>query len=366
MNFNFNLPTKIIFGCGTIKKLNQLIEKDIKNILIVTDKNVFNESNVQNAVLKVLKDFRIEIFDDVKENPSLSIIKSGVKIAKKNNSQFVLGIGGGSPMDAAKGIAAFATNKGDIYDYVYGKELSKDPLPIVCIPTTSGTGSEVTPYAIFTDVEKDRKICLSSQKIFPEYAIIDPTLTYSMPRHITINTGADTLTHAIEAYLSKHAFPLNDLLALQSIKIVLENLNLASQKDKEAMNNMAYASMLSGITITHASTILLHIMAYPLTVFHNVPHGKANAILLPTFIEYMKRKSNIPKKVKTIESMFEIFGGVKKYINGLDISTELSSYGINMDEFEKFAQEVIVKDDIKITPAEVTIQDIIEIYKNAY
>jgi len=366
MNFNFNLPTKIIFGCGTIQKLNQLIEKDIKNILIVTDKNVFNESNVQNAVLTVLKDFRIEIFDDVKENPSLSIIKSGVKIAKKNNSQLILGIGGGSPMDAAKGIAAFVTNKGDIYDYVYGKELSKDPLPIACIPTTSGTGSEVTPYAIFTDVEKDRKICLSSQKIFPKYAIIDPTLTYSMPRHIRINTGADTLTHAIEAYLSKHAFPLNDLLALQSIKIVLENLNLASQKDKEAMNKMAYASMLSGITITHASTILLHIMAYPLTVFHNIPHGKANAILLPTFIEYMKRKSNIPKKVQTIDSMFEIFGGVNKYINGLDISTELSSYGINMDEFEKFAQEVIVKDDIKITPTEITIQDIIDIYKNAY
>ncbi len=366
MNFNFYLPTEIIFGCEKVKELNQLIQKDIKNILIVTDKNVFSKNGAQDTVLTQLKDFRIELFNEIEENPSLSTIIKGIKIAKESNSQLILGIGGGSPMDAAKGIAAFVTNAGNINDYVYGKDFSKDPLPVVCIPTTSGSGSEVTPYAIFTDVEKEKKVCLSNDRIFPKYSIIDPTLTYTMPERIVINTGVDALTHAIEAYLSKKAFPLNDLLAIHSIKKVLENLNLASQKDKEAMNKMAYASMLSGITITHASTILLHIMAYPLTVIHNIPHGKANAILLPAFIEYMKKKSYFTQKVKTIESMFEIFGGVNNYINGLNISTELSSYGISMDEFDKFAQDAIVKDDILITPAEVTTQDIIEIYNSTY
>ncbi len=366
MNFNFYLPTEIIFGCGKIKELNQLIEKDIKNILIVTDKNVFSKSGAQDTVLPQLKDFRIELFDEIEENPALSTIVEGTKFAKESNSQLILGVGGGSPMDAAKGIAAFVTNTGNINDYINGKGLSNDPLPVVCLPTTSGTGSEVTPYAIFTDVEKEIKVCLSNYRIFPKYSIIDPTLTYSMPEHITINTGVDALTHAIEAYLSKKTFPINDLLTIHSIKTVLENLNSASQNDKEAMNKMAYASMLSGITIAHASTILLHIIAYPLTIYHRISHGKANAILLPAFIEYMKKKSYFTQKVKTIENMFEIFGGVNNYINGLNISTELSSYGISMDEFEKFAQDAIIQDDILITPAEVTTQDIIEIYNSTY
>ena len=366
MNFNFYLPTEIIFGCGKVKEFNQLIDKNINNILIVTDKNVFKKSGAHDAVLKQLKDFRIEIFDEVEENPSFSTLKKGTKIAKANNVQLILGIGGGSPMDTAKGIAAFATNKGNIIDYMEGKVLSKDPLPVVCIPTTSGTGSEVTPYAIFTDLEKGKKMCFSNLKIFPKFSIIDPELTFSMPKYITINTGVDVLTHAIEAYLSIKSFPLNDLFAIHSIKIVLENLNLASQKDKEAMNKLAYASMLAGITITHASTILLHIMGYPLTIFHSIPHGRANAILLPAFIEFMKRKSYLTQKVKTIVSMFKEFGGVNNYIIGLNISTKLSSYGIRIEEFEKFARDTIIKDDIKITPAEVTKEDIIEIYNRTF
>lgn len=366
MNFNFYLPTEIIFGCGKVKELNQLIDKDINSILIVTDKNVFKKSGAHDAVLNQLKGFRIEIFDEVEENPSFPTIIRGTKIAKENNAQLILGIGGGSPMDVAKGIAVFATNNGNIKDYIGGKVFSKDPLPLVCIPTTSGTGSEVTPYAIFTDMEKGKKICFSNPKIFPKFSIIDPKLTYSMPKDVTLNTGVDVLTHAIEAYLSTKAFPLNDLFAIHSIKIVLGNLKLASQKDKEAMSKLAYASVLAGITITHAGTILLHIMGYPLTVFHSIPHGRVNAILLPAFIEFMKRKSYLTQKVNTIVSMFEEFGGVKNYINGLDISTKLSSYGIRIEELEKFAIDTIIKDDIKITPAEVTKEDIIEIYYSAF
>lgn len=366
MNFNFHLPTRIVYGCGKVKELRQLIPKNITNILIVTDSNVFAKSGAKEAVLSQLKDFSITIFDEVEENPSFTTINRGTKIAIEKNTELILGIGGGSPIDAAKGIAALATNKGNIKDYLEGKELINDPIPVACLPTTSGTGTEVTPYAIFTDVENGKKMCLSNPKIFPKFSIIDPELTYSMPEHIIINTGVDALTHAIEAYLSTITFPLNDLFAIQAIKIVLENLNLASEKNKEAMNKMAYASMLAGITIAHTSTILLHIMGYPLTVFHGIPHGKANGILLPAFFNFMKENSYSEGKVRTIEKMFEKFGGVDNYINALNICTKLSSYGIKREEFEKFAQDTIVKDDIKITPADITKEDIIEIYNDAF
>lgn len=366
MEFNFYLPTEIVYGCGKVMELKRLIDKDIANILIVTDKNVFEKSGVKAPVLNQLKDYKVKVFDEVEENPSFETISKGTKIARDNNVQLILGIGGGSPIDTAKGIAAFSTNKGNIKEYLEGKALTANPIPIISIPTTSGTGTEVTPYAIFTDIEKEKKMCLSSPKIFPKFSIVDPELTYSMPEHIIINTGVDALTHAIEAYLSTVTFPLNDIFAINSIKVILKNLNRASKKDKEAMNKMAYASMLAGISIAHASTILLHIMGYPLTVFHGIPHGKANGILLPAFFDFMKENSYSKEKIRTIERMFEEFGGVGNYINELNIGTKLSSLGIKKEEFEKFAQETIVKDDIKITPAQVTKEDIIGIYNNAY
>lgn len=366
MDFSFHLPTEIIYGCGKVKELKQIIDKDVRNILIVTDKNVFERSGMQDSVLKQLRDYRVEIFDEVEQNPSFDTVNKGAQIAREKDVQLILGIGGGSPIDTAKGIAAFKTNRDNIKDYMEGKALQYDPIPVVSIPTTSGTGTEVTPYAIFTDIENARKMCLSSPKIFPQYSIIDPELTYSMPEHIIVNTGVDALTHAIEAYLSTITFPLNDMFAINAIKIVIENLNLASKKDKEAMNKMAYASMLAGISISHASTILLHIMGYPLTVFHDIPHGKANGILLPAFFDFMKKKSYSEEKVNRLEKMFEVYGGVNNYINRLNINTKLSSYGIKKEEFEKFAQDTIVKDDIKITPADITKEDIIDIYNDTY
>ncbi|MGD8306276.1 MAG: iron-containing alcohol dehydrogenase [Ignavibacteria bacterium] len=364
MNFNFHIPTEIIFGCGIINDLHTRISRKIKNILIVTDKNVYGKSGAEEKIVDQLKNKNLVVFDSVEENPSLETIERGAQLAKENNVQLVLGIGGGSPMDAAKGIAASFSNEGNLIDYINGKELSQIPLPVVCIPTTSGTGSEVTRFAVFTDSESETKVCLSSRKIFPAYSLIDPELTYSMPINTIINTGIDALTHSIEAYLSLSSFPLNDLFALESIKIIMKNLVSASQLDKDAKNKMAYASMLAGVVITHASTILLHIMAYPLTVFHKIPHGRANGILLPAFLNYMKKNSSVPEKLKIIDAQFDQHGGIENYLNKLNVSTKLTSYGIKPEEFERFANDTIVKDDINITPAKVTKDDIIEIYNS--
>lgn len=364
--FIFNIPTKVIFGNGKIAQLKEFLGPEIKRVLIVTDRNVARKSGALDKIAAQLENEDVFFFDEVEENPPLALVEKVGKLAKEKAAQLVVGLGGGSPMDAAKGCAVLATNPGNMIDYMNGKPLTHEPLPVVCVPTSSGTGSEVTPYAVFTDPENESKGGFSHPGIFPRFSIIDPDLTYSMPEGVAIDTGLDVLTHSLEAYLSTEAYELNDVLALHSIEVVLENLKAASGKNKEAMNRMAYASMLAGIAITNAGTILLHIMAYPLTVFNGVPHGKANAVLLPAFLRFMKEKSAVKEKVARLEKMFQRVGGIKHFINGLNVSTALGDYGVDKSQLELFAQKTIVKNDIKITPAEVTERDIVDIYLSTW
>ncbi len=335
------------------------------NILIVTDKIVSSKSPAVEAARENLKDRTVAVFDDVEENPSIDTITRGKKTAVSNKADIIVGIGGGSCMDAAKGIAVLATNPGEIGVYMAGKSLENKPLPNICIPTTSGTGSEVTPYAVFTDREKKSKGAIGFEEIFPRVALVDPELTYTMPENVIVSTGMDVLTHAVEAYLSTESFKMNDMLALHAIEIVRDNLPVARDGDKGAMDAMAYASTLGGIAIAHASTILLHIMAYPLTVYHNIPHGKANAILLPEFLNFMREKSTVIEKVVRLDSMFEKVGGIQAFVNSLGISTSLSEYGVDPGEFANFAGKTIIRGDIKITPATITKESIVDIYQKA-
>jgi alcohol dehydrogenase class IV len=269
-------------------------------------------------------------------------------------------------MDAAKGIAVLATNDFDMRDYMQGKELENDPLPVICIPTTSGTGSEVTPFAVFSDPETEFKGGFAHPGIYPKTAIIDPELTFSMPESLVINTGLDALIHAIESYLSTEANDYTDALALEAVKTVIDNLEKAAKKDPEAMCKLSYAAMIAGIVIAHAGTILLHIMAYPLTIYHNIPHGKANAILLPQFLDFMKAHSHVKEKTDRIIDLFSEFGGVRAYVEQFGVSTRLSSYGIKETELRLFAEKTIVKGDVDITPADLTVQIIEDIYRHTF
>ncbi|MFC2132932.1 iron-containing alcohol dehydrogenase family protein, partial [Bacteroidota bacterium] len=325
-HFEFYMPTKIIFGEGKISELKKHVPDNINKILIVTDKDVAEKSGALNKINSQLKDKSLLIIDEIEENPSVQQINNLGKYARYNNIELVIGLGGGSCMDAAKGIALLATNESNINEYLDGKDLENKPLQNICIPTSSGTGSEATPYAVFTDRKNSSKKALSFNELFPLASIIDPELSWSMPEAVIINTGFDALTHCIEAYLSTETFELNDHLALQGIKLVIDNLSDARKKDKKAMSFMSYASLLGGITIAHASTILLHIMGYPLTVYHKIPHGKANAILLASFMNFMKEKSSVKNKVLNIDKIFESKGGIKKYVQSFGISTSLSDY----------------------------------------
>lgn len=361
-SFTFHIPTKIIFGPGKIQELDSQISNEYKNILIVTDVILLTKTEIISKVKSILNKRNVFIFSEVEENPTFKTIEKGAQYAKSNNIDLILGIGGGSSMDAAKGIAIKTLNEASIKNIVEGHAEIHQVLPIICIPTSSGTGSEVTPFAVFTDSETHLKMGYSHPNIFPIISLIDPELTYSMPAVVIINTGLDALAHSIEAYLSKLSFELNDQLAIEAIRIIIENLENASKKNKEAMNKMAYAAMLGGVVISHASTILPHIMGYPLTSYHGLAHGRACIILQPAFINYLKENNLEAIKTKIIDDLFILKGGLESFIQRFNISTRLSNYGIKKSEISNFSKQTIVKGDIKITPGIITENIITDIY----
>lgn len=364
-SFNFYFPTKIFFGCGKIANLNSVVPSNIIRILIVTDNNVANHTSILEMVQSYLGNRQISLFKKVRENPDFCNVEDGGRIARDAGVELIIGIGGGSSMDAAKGIALLATNKLNLREYLMGQPLLNAPLPVVCIPTTSGSGSEATPYAVFTDIEGNNKIGYSNQAMFPLASIVDPELTYSMPENVIISTGLDALTHAVESYLSTDSFLISDVLALHIIKSVLANLKSASLKDRMAMEIMSYNAMLAGIVITNVGTILPHIMGYCITVYHGIAHGRASAVLLPAVLDFLRCYSTAKDKIRRLDEIFVHYGGIRNFIEDLGVSTKLSSYGVRLDELKTFAQNVIVKRDIIVTPAPVNFQDILNIYQSA-
>ncbi len=364
-SFIFNIPTKIIFGIGSLEKLTTEIPETTQSILIVTDENLNQNTDIIRQIEALLFDFHICIFDKIAENPLIETVDEGAAFALKNEVDLIIGIGGGSSMDAAKGIALAYTNDIKFKLILDGASPKKSALPIICIPTTSGTGSEVTPFAVFTDKEDESKKGYSHPSIFPMVSIIDPELTYSMPENVRVNTGLDVLAHASEAYLSLESNVLNDQIALESIKLVIQNLPLAVKGDESAIASMAYASVLAGIAITHASTILPHIMGYPLTVYHQIPHGKASILTLPAFLKFLEDDEINIQKLKQLESIFKLAGGLKSFLSKLKISSKLTDYGILDSEIDLFVEKTICKGDIKITPGNIDKDKIRKIYLNS-
>jgi alcohol dehydrogenase class IV len=363
--FDFHLPTKILFGRGRVRDIGSHIPDEARRVLVVTDRGVATRTPALDAVRQGLEGRDVRIFDGVEENPSLATVEAGVKEARDFGAHLIVGLGGGSPMDAAKGIALAAVHDGALRGLLAGGEPSRPALPVVAVPTTSGTGSEVTPYAVFTDPQAGNKVGYGHPSIFPAVAIVDPDLSAGMPETVALNTGLDVLAHAVEAYLSTIASPLSDTLALHAAEAVLSHLAPAVRKVPESIDRMAYAAMLAGVAITHGSTILPHIMGYPLTMFHGVPHGRASAVLLAPVLDFLRRTGRVSGRIQVIDRLFAPHGGIPAFLSGLGVPTRLSDYGVREDEILAFARKTIVKGDVHITPAEVTVEDLASIYRSA-
>ncbi|MEM2178640.1 MAG: iron-containing alcohol dehydrogenase [Candidatus Methanomethylicaceae archaeon] len=325
----------------------------------------------------------IEIFNEIPKEPEMDFVYNGLKIYEEKNCELIIAIGGGSILDTAKGIALLATNGGSLRDYEGLEKIPKPQAPLIAVPTTAGTGSEVTKFTVITDTERKRKMLIGSVNIIPKIAIVDPLLTISMPQDITMSTGMDALTHAIEAYISIKAQPITDLLAIEAIKLISKYLRRAwaNGEDIEAREKVMLGSLLAGLAFSNSSVALVHGMARPLGVYFNIPHGLSNAILLPhvmefTYISNPEKFMNIAlcmnEKIdglSLIEAAKLSIEAVKKICKDIKVPS-LKNIGIKEEELNKLApkmaEEAIASGSPANNPRKASIEEIIEIYKKAF
>ena len=304
--FKLNAVPRIIFGAGSFKKLGEEAKKlQAKKVLLVVDKKLC-EMGLGKKALDILRGEKISaaLFEQGEAEPELETADKCTQFGKDNACDFVIGIGGGSTLDTAKAAAVLMTNQGRASEYQGFDKVRNPGLKTVIVPTTAGTGSEVTPTAVFINREKGIKLGINSQYVIPTLALLDPELTVSLPPNLTASTGMDAMTHAIESYVGKNASPISDMFALKALELIWESLPTAVKDGKNisARSKMLLGSCLAGVAITNAGTGASHAMSYALSVLCKVPHGVSNSMLIPHVMEY-SHKSAVEKFVILAQKM---------------------------------------------------------------
>jgi alcohol dehydrogenase class IV len=303
MNFNLNLPSEIVFGKGTFKSAGEKFKRLGNKTLIVCDP-FMSANGIAGLLAEDLRKNGIEsvIFDKVEPNPTYYIIDSAAELARSEKAEFITGLGGGSSMDTAKGVAVAATHGGKVWPYAIGeKGIDKSVLPVATITTTSGTGSQCTCFAVISNPETNQKPGMGSPYIIPEIAIIDPELMVTAPKGLSLITGFDVLAHAIEAYTSKIASPVSDMFAEKAIKTAGKYLPAVYKdgKNLEARAQMALADTCAGIAICNAAVSLAHVLAHVVSgFFPDIAHGDALASIYPEIMKF--NSTALPRKNKFI------------------------------------------------------------------
>lgn len=346
-----------------------------KRALIVTGPHVGkSESMMQLCQVLKAQDIEMCIFDAITAEPTVTMVEQGVAEYHRGDCDMVIGFGGGSPLDAAKAIAAMTVNEGVISQYV-GKEIGGDLPPVVCIPTTAGTGSEVTKFSIITDEQTGVKMFLKGDALTPRLAIVDYTLSMTMPASVTAATGLDALTHAMEAYLSVKSQPLINVLAINSIKHILKNLPIAyaDPDNRRAREQMALAALEAGICINNSSVTVVHGMSRPVGALFHVPHGLSNAMLLSVCLRDLYRSvgsdfDKIARKLKLIDGM-ELIEQVSALIETCNVPTP-REYGIDPQQWEsaiaKMSADAIASGSPANAPREYDEEKIAALYRKVY
>jgi len=382
--FQFYLPTKVYFGQKVLENVGKETKILGKKALIVTGKSSARKTGLLQRVEKSLQRAEVEtfLFEGVEANPSVETINKGTKLAKEKKCEVIVGLGGGSPLDTAKGIAILSANPGSLVDYFGRNRIKETPLPVVAIPTTAGTGSEVTPYAVFAYAENRsiRKKIIADSSLFPQIALVDPELTLSLPASITADTGIDAFSHALESYLSNRSYPFNDILALEAMKLLFNYLAKAMENPEEIniRSHILYASLLAGMAIAQTGTILVHAMSYRLTTDLGLSHGKACALLLPSVCEFNLKQGH-PKltllgeclgenmeNLTTKKAAEKVVTTIKDFIYQLAPLQDLKIKEVKEQLIEDFAQEIMQdKRKLASNPRQATLEDIIGMYKKA-
>ncbi|MFZ7759717.1 iron-containing alcohol dehydrogenase [Bacillus thuringiensis] len=381
----FRMPKSVLYGRNSLEKLGEQSKKLGKRAFIVTDTIMEKLGYIEKCIQQLnKKSITVSTYNKVDAEPTNIHVLEALSLCKEEKCDFIIGIGGGSCIDAAKAVAVLYTNGGEVEDYVQKDiEIENNPLPLIAIPTTSGTGSEVTSVAVITNKKTDVKMMMKHPSFIPKVAIIDPVLTSSLPPQITAATGIDALCHAIEAYISKVSQPLTDVLALSAIESIMKYLRIAYEdgRNMEAREAMMIASLQAGIAFSNASVTLVHGMSRPVGALFHVPHGISNAILLPTVLEFtktsaMKRLAKIGRSLnKDLYSNSDeevadyTLGEIKKLCFDLRIPN-LKEYGIDEIEFEnaisKMASDAIESGSPANNPRVPSYDEIKELYRECF
>ncbi len=378
----FRTTKRVIVGQGALAKVSEELKQlDAGRVLIVTDKGLV-ASGIVGKLEDTLKKipFSYVLFDEVEADPNYEIVYETVRIVKENDIDTIIGIGGGSSLDIAKVTAVSAANSVDVTE-LFGIDLVKKPgLKTILIPTTAGTGSEVTPIAILSDNKEKLKKGIVSSFLFPEVAVLDAELTVSMPPKVTASTGMDALIHAIEAYTSIHATVVTDTLAVRAIDLIYNNLRTAyaNGANLSARANMLLGSMLAGMAFANAGVTAVHAFAYPIGAEFHIPHGVANTIMLIPVMQY-NFLGNLPKFAKLAEFLGEDTYGLSERkaaelaVETLEVLAEDLNVPRSLKEFgveEKHVPE-LAEGAMKVTrllannPRILTLEDAKEIYRMA-
>jgi len=369
------------FGAGARKELPEVLNRmGVKKALVCTDKGLLKVGTAQK-VTEVLDQcgFPYEIFSEVKPNPTVTNVKDGIKAFADAKADCIIAIGGGSAMDTAKGIG-IVTNNPEFSDIVSLEGVAptkKKSVPIIALPTTAGTGAEVTINYVIIDEERQAKMVCVDPNDIPAVAIVDAELMYSLPKSLTAATGMDALTHAIEGYITKGAWVMSDMYELQAIKMIAEFLPLAVEEptNPKGREGMALAQYIAAQAFSNVGLGLVHGMAHPMGSLHDIPHGVANALLLPTIMEF-----NMPKCVEKFGVIAQTMGvdtkgmsaeeaaqaavdAVKALSVRVGIPQTLTALGIKEEDIPALAAQAIADVCTPGNPRDVTEAEIVELYK---
>jgi len=359
--YKYSIPTQNFIARGGLTDIANLLPPHCENILLVTGKNSARKFGYTDIIIDSLKSkgFNTIVFDKVEEDPSVETADAAAKIAIKNNSNAVIGLGGGSALDAAKAAAIGGATGISIGKLLKSNEKITEKLFFVAVPTTAGTGSEATQYSLLSNKEKNTKLNLATENSFPDLALLDAELTASMTENLSRNTGVDALAHAIEGYLTTRSNPFTDILAESAIAIVAENIHRVIEfpNDIDAREKMLLASNIAGRVIAHTGTSACHAVGYYLTLVKGVPHGLANAILLGKIVKWINNFS--PVKVAVIEHILKC--NVETFMESLGINTSLSNYNLTNDDINSMAALAADRSSTKATPGSPSADELVKL-----
>ena len=379
------MPDVVFYGKSSLSRLTNAVNGLGKSVLIISDKPMKDLGYV-DRVMNDLQEagIRSVVYLGVDSETKDTHVEEALALFKENECDFLIGLGGGSCIDAAKAVALLATNESALMDYVGGKkEINNDLVPVVAIPTTAGTGSEVTDALVVTNTSKDLKMMIKQPKITPKVAIVDPILTLSAPKMLTVATGVDAFCHALEAYISRKSHPLTDTLALSAIQMIVENIPLVFKdgQDLQARSQIALASMQAGIAFSNSSVCLVHGMSRPIGALFKVPHGISNAMLLPVVLEYsashcvdkLAQVGRVIFKDKELVSdealAQEMIQFIKEWCVDLEIPN-LNTWGILEEDFEqaleKMATDALASGSPGNNPRIPNKEELIHLYRESY